>query len=74
MPHVMIKHFPVPLPEERLTALVDRVTEAVHEAFGCDDAVISIALQPVAPEDWHESVYLPEIVGRRELLCKIPAY
>lgn len=74
MPHVSIKHFPVPLDEERQARLVEQVTRAVRDAFGCDEGVISIALEPVEKETWNERVYQPEIVGRRDLLRKLPNY
>jgi phenylpyruvate tautomerase PptA (4-oxalocrotonate tautomerase family) len=74
MPHVNIKYLPIELDEQRLSALVSEVTAAVKTAFGVDERVISIALEPVAPEVWNKQVYIPEIVNRRELLSKVPDY
>lgn len=74
MPHVNIKHFPASLCEEQQAELVAALTAAVHSAFGCDEGVISIALEPVDEDAWNERVYVPEIVGRKELLCKTPNY
>jgi thioesterase domain-containing protein/phenylpyruvate tautomerase PptA (4-oxalocrotonate tautomerase family) len=74
MPHVNIKHFPVPLTGEQRTVLVTAITDAVRNAFDCDEDVISIALEPVAKELWNERVYVPEVVDRKELLCKSPNY
>jgi len=74
MPHVNIKHFPVPLTGEQRTVLVTAITDAVRNAFDCDENVISIALEPVAKEQWNERVYVPEVVDRKELLCKTPNY
>lgn len=74
MPHVNIKFFPVPLSDEQRSELVDAVTAAVTTAMGCDPAVVSIALEPLEKEVWNEQVYIPEIVNRRELLCKVPNY
>lgn len=74
MPHVSIKHFPADIGPERETALVDAVTRAVRDAFGCDEGVISIAIEPVDPEVWQERVYTPEIVERAHLLRKAPNY
>ena len=50
------------------------MTEAIKNAFGCDEGVVSIALEPVERESWNKSVYVPEIVGRKDLLRKIPNY
>ena len=74
MPHVNIKHFPVPLDKEQEDALVTAVTTALTEALGCDEGAVSIALEPVEPEFWNEQVYVPEIVNRKNLLRKSPNY
>ncbi|MGW2185070.1 tautomerase family protein [Streptomyces sp. NPDC001667] len=74
MPHINLKHFPAPLTEEQRGELVADLTAAVRKAFGCDEGVISIALEPVAEADWDERVYAPEIVGRKDLLHKTPNY
>lgn len=74
MPHVNIKHFPAPLDEQRSSELVAAITEAVTRAFGCDEGVVSIALEPVDPQAWQDEVYAPEIVERKELLHKTPSY
>lgn len=74
MPHVTIKHFPARLDDDRRAALVTGLTEAVTGAFGCDEGVVSIALEAVDPEAWRERVYVPEIDGHRDRLCKEPDY
>lgn len=74
MPHVNIKHFPAPLNDEQASALVSAVTEAVTRAFGCDEGVVSIALEPVEQRAWQDQVYAPEIVERSHLLRKTPTY
>ncbi|MFE3600456.1 amino acid adenylation domain-containing protein [Streptomyces sp. NPDC059142] len=74
VPHINIKHFPVPITEEKELELVAAVTTAVRNAFGCTEEVVSIALEPVAQDVWNERVYIPEIVARQELLRKTPNY
>jgi 4-oxalocrotonate tautomerase len=74
MPHVNIKYFPVEVDEERIAALSTQLTSAVVAALGCDAGVVSIALEPVDPQDWSARVYDPEITGRRDLLIKLPNY
>ncbi|MFE3826830.1 amino acid adenylation domain-containing protein [Streptomyces sp. NPDC059092] len=74
VPHINIKHFPVPITEEKELELVAAVTTAVRNAFGCNEDVVSIALEPVAQDVWNERVYIPEIVARQELLRKTPNY
>jgi thioesterase domain-containing protein/phenylpyruvate tautomerase PptA (4-oxalocrotonate tautomerase family) len=74
MPHVNIKHFPVTLSEEQKNELIMVLTQAIQNAFFCDEGVISIALEPIKPEVWNEQVYVPEIEHRKSLLCKVPNY
>jgi phenylpyruvate tautomerase PptA (4-oxalocrotonate tautomerase family) len=74
VPHVNIKYFPVEVDGERMATLANDLTSAVVAALGCDAGVVSIALEPVDPREWTERVYDPEIVGRRELLIKVPKY
>jgi 4-oxalocrotonate tautomerase len=74
VPHVNIKHFPAPLDEERTSELVAAITDAVTKAFGCDEGVVSIALEPVDQQAWQERVYAPEILARKDLLHKTPSY
>jgi amino acid adenylation domain-containing protein len=74
MPHVTIQHFPKSLTAEQHARLVEQVTAAVQEAFEVEERVVSIALAPVAPEDWDVQVYQPEIAAHREELAKAPGY
>ncbi|MDJ0380043.1 tautomerase family protein [Streptomyces sp. G-G2] len=73
MPHVHIHHFPLELTAERLAAFDRAVTAAVTETFGVPENVVSISLEPVAPEDWADRV-VTDISARRELLLKAPGY
>ena len=73
MPHVNIKYFSS-LDEKQKTTLVKAITEAITNTFQCDETVVSIALEPIEKENWHDEVYLPEIINRQKLLCKIPNY
>ena len=59
--------------EEQQAELVAVLTAAVRSAFGCDEGMISLALEPVEEDAWNERVYVPEILGK-ELLCKTPNY
>ncbi|KDN83893.1 tautomerase family protein [Kitasatospora cheerisanensis] len=74
MPHVNIKHFPTPVDAEQSARLVAAITAALQENLGCTEDAVSIALEPVDPDQWNERVYQPEIVQRAELLHKQPNY
>ncbi len=53
-PHVNIKHLPVALTDEQHSRLVTAVTQAMTDAFGCDEAAVSIAFEAVAEDLWPE--------------------
>lgn len=74
VPHISIKHFPPSLGDEQRENLVAVVTDVVTEAFGCAEDMISIAIEPVPEALWNDTVYLPEIVKRGDLLSKTPNY
>lgn len=74
VPHINIKHFPVALSQAQEEELLAALTSAVSNAFGCKEDVVSIAIEPVEQEAWHEQVYEPEIVRRQDLLRKTPNY
>lgn len=73
MPHVNIKHFPS-LSNEQHIALAQSITDAITQIIGCDENVVSIAVEPIVPEEWNDKVYVPEIVNRQETLIKSPKY
>ncbi|HPE73635.1 MAG TPA: tautomerase family protein [Candidatus Competibacter sp.] len=73
MPHVIVKLWPGKSAEQkaRLTeAIVRDVTSILH--YG--DESVSVALEEVAPDDWTEQVYKPDILGKWEQLTKQPGY
>lgn len=74
MPHINIKYFPLPLGDGQKAALVAALNDVVQKTFGCPEGAISIALEPVAPEQWRERVGVPEFEKRENLLCKKPIY
>lgn len=74
MPHLTIKHFPVSLTRADRDALSRELSETIAKIFRCRPGVVSIALEAVEEGDWDPRVVQPEILGRRELLCKAPDY
>ena len=73
VPHINIKHFPR-LSKEQQSDLVTMLTQVVTKIIRCDEGAISIALEPIEKNIWHEKVYIPEIMNRKELLYKFPNY
>ncbi|AHD02171.1 tautomerase family protein [Leisingera methylohalidivorans] len=74
MPHVIIKHFDATLTDVQRSALSDAITKAATQAFGCSEHAVSIALRPVNPDDWSNSVFAPDIEGRPQELIRSPDY
>jgi 4-oxalocrotonate tautomerase len=73
VPHINIKHFSASLCEEQRAKLVAVLTAAVRSAFGCDERMISVALEPVDGDACNERVWRPGD-GEQELLCKTLDY
>ena len=73
MPHINIKHFPS-LTSEQQSEIAREITKIIKHVIRCDEGAISIALEPIDKNLWNEQVYIPEIINRKNLLCKIPNY
>ena len=74
MPHVNIKHFPVPLTDQQQSELFSAVTKAVTDAFGCDEGVVSIALEPIDEAAWNERSTCRRSSTAGSILGKVPTY
>jgi len=73
MPHVIVKLWPGKSAEQKARfteAIVRDVTSILH--YG--DESVSVALEEVAPDDWTEQVYKPDILGKWDQLTKEPGY
>ncbi len=73
MPHVIVKLYPGRT-EEQKTRLADELVRSVVEIAKCAEKSVSVAIEEVAPEDWAETVYRPEILDRAHLLYRKPGY
>jgi 4-oxalocrotonate tautomerase len=73
MPHVSIKLYSG-RDEEAKVRLTEKIAQAVVEETGCRDAVVSVAIQEVEPEDWAQTVYQPDILDCKGILYKKPGY
>jgi 4-oxalocrotonate tautomerase len=68
MPHVIVKLYAGKL-EQRKARIADEVTKT-----GNGEASVSVSIEDIAPKDWAEKVYKPDIVGRPETFYKEPGY
>jgi 4-oxalocrotonate tautomerase len=73
MPHVIVKLWPGKSDEQK-----SRLTEAIvsnrTSILGAGDASISVAFEEVAPDDWTEQVFKPDILDNWDKLTKEPGY
>jgi 4-oxalocrotonate tautomerase len=74
MPHLDISHFPKDFTGEQKDRLAAALTTIVVEHFGVRDAVVSIALRPVDPQDWDTQIVAEKITGQEHRLIKAPHY
>ena len=73
MPHVVVKMY-AGLSEAEKARIAEALVQAMMTAAGSTEASLSVAIEDVAPADWVERVYKPEILGRAETLVKQPGY
>lgn len=71
MPHVIVMLWPGKSDEQK-SRLAETITRDVTGILGYGDEAVSVAFQEVAPSDWTEQVYNPEILGRWSDLVKQP--
>jgi len=73
MPHVIVKLWPGKS-ERQKQELADRIAEDVMEVLDYGEESVSVAMEEVAPDDWAEQVYRPDILEREDTLYKKPGY
>ncbi|NVN12877.1 tautomerase family protein [Nguyenibacter vanlangensis] len=73
MPHVIVKLY-AGKSEEQKARLAEEITRAVMAAVGSKEAAVSVGIEDVAPADWVETVYKPDILGKPGTLYKKPGY
>jgi 4-oxalocrotonate tautomerase len=60
--------------EQLKAKLAEEVTKAVTSTLNLGRESVSVALEDIAPSDWTEKVYKPDIVGKSETIYKKPGY
>jgi len=73
MPHVIVKLWPSKSDEQK-SRLADAITRGVTNILSYGDDAVSVAFEEVAPSDWTEQVYNPDILGKWNDLAKQPGY
>jgi 4-oxalocrotonate tautomerase len=73
MPHVIVK-LAVGRTEPEKMRLAEEVANAVQNVTGAADESVSVAVEDVAPEDWSEQVYGPDIKAKWDTVYRKPGY
>jgi len=73
MPHVTVKLYPGRT-EQQKKRLAAQIVKDVVSILGGDESWVSVRIEDIAPEDWLEQVYRPEILEKPETLYKKPGY
>ena len=73
MPHVIVKLY-AGRTEQQKMKLAEAVTNAVMATANCSEDAVSVCIEDVAPNDWTEKVYKPDIIGNSARLYKKPGY
>ena len=72
LPHVFVKLWPKP--EAQKQKLADAITTALREHLGYGADAASVSMEEIAPANWDEKVYQPDIVNGLGKLYKAPGY
>jgi 4-oxalocrotonate tautomerase len=73
MPHVIVKLWPGKS-EQQKQKLAEAITQSVTLILKYGDGSVSVAMEEVAPRDWAEKVYRPDISDKPGQLYKKPGY
>ncbi len=73
MPHVIVKLWPGKS-EQQKQQLSDEIVSSVKRLLGNGESSISVAFEEVAPENWTDEVFRPDILDKWDALAKEPGY
>jgi 4-oxalocrotonate tautomerase len=73
MPHVIVKLY-AGRSEQEKARLASEITKAVTSVLRYGEDSVSVGIEDIQPRDWVETVYKPDILGRRDTLYRKPGY
>ncbi len=73
MPHVIVKLWPGKS-EAQKNKLAQEITGAVMRVLDYGEESVSVGIEEVAPSQWMDKVYNPDILGKLEEIYKKPGY
>ncbi|MBS0535847.1 MAG: tautomerase family protein [Proteobacteria bacterium] len=73
MPHIIVKML-AGRSDEVKQQLAHALTKTLVDTIGSTEKSISIGIEDVAPDDWGDKVYRPDIAGKLDTIFKAPGY
>ena len=73
MPHVIVKLYSG-RSEQQKAQLAQKITQAVMDGAQCEESAVSVSIEDIAPADWVDKVYKPDIMSKQDGLYKKPGY
>jgi 4-oxalocrotonate tautomerase len=73
MPHIIVK-VRAGYPQAKKARLAEALSKAIVETLDCPTFDVSIGIEDVAPTDWAECVYRPDILDKPETIYREPGY
>ena len=73
MPHIIVKLYPG-RSEKQKNQLTNEIVKSMVEIAKCEEKSVSVAFEEVAPDQWAETVYRPDILETKHRLYKTPGY
>ncbi|MNV67833.1 Tautomerase PptA [compost metagenome] len=73
MPHIIVK-LQAGRPDEVKVKLAHELARALMATLGSAETSVSVAIEDIAPGDWVDHVYNPDIRDKANTLYKKPGY
>jgi 4-oxalocrotonate tautomerase len=73
MPHVIVKLWPGKSDKQK-ARLAQEITRAVMTVLNYGEESVSVAMEEVAPDEWMNKVYKPDILDEADGIYKKPGY
>ena len=73
MPHVIVKMYSGRSRKQK-PQLAQEITRTVMTTLNYGEESVSVAIEDVAPKDWLEKVYKPDILDHPDTIYKKPGY
>ena len=65
MPHIILKMYPGRTDEQK-NKLAQAIADSIVKIAKCEEKLVSVAIEEIAPENWAETVYRPDIMEKKK--------